>query len=357
MRIVDVECTKTNFADRTFAAMYADNLLKNSMIYKFKDEKKSDSLLKLFGDYNNEQDVFFSILVEHIRFVIEKSKTPLESNGHNTDAIYQYNNSLEDFGTRDAHMFMSYFMRDKVHLTQDIVIDVIQGNKALYSDSCITTECRHCGQDIEYRICGNLFSLGSSTCEPVGHYNTEVTFPSGKVFFMDYLGDIHANIEKTFSRKDENYGMRSAKSHHDISAMFARAGVYHVFAGNSCPGVYYDGRDHTIAFGSHGYTEDDNFDQTVSDLVSTGEKIGSICTDLWWVSMIDEVTLLKLYKRFYGARKGKKLFTLMAVDCERCEEVGYVQPGTYIGTSYHHMDHYPDDHSNKHLVATLQHQK
>lgn len=292
---------------------------------------------RAFGDIHSEHAQYLSLLKDHIEEIIRRKACNLH--GHQT--------RFSDDMTDSFHIHYQFDVKSRgEYMTEELFRDIVMGRKALLSGANSLSECYECGEQIAYYVCG--FKVTTQTkCQPVGYYETDIEFPTGKLIIADCIYEIHHYIERTYSTKTENYSMRSTGSHRDFSARAARAGMYHVYVGNSCPGVYLNRPTGCITLGNDGLDDEDY--ETVTDPID-GEKLDSICTDLWWASLIDILVYKKLLKRIYGGRKGARLFKQTTQE-KGAYDIIEVPAGKYVGTSYHHIDGYPEE--GKHVMATL----
>ncbi len=74
-----------------------------------------------------------------------------------------------------------------------------------------------------------------------------------------------------------DYGIRG------VFETYGKLGMAHGFVGNSCPGIYRINENTlTISMIKHNEESWDNIESEIP-----GERVGSICTDLWWYSVVD----------------------------------------------------------------------
>ncbi len=140
----------------------------------------------------------------------------------------------------------------------------------------------------------------------VGPFSVDIEFPSGIMIFDD---GFHAGYEDFDRNINTTIGIKQC------SEDYAKQGMMHFFVGNSCPAIWREGD--TIYVGSLSDADDH-------------KGIGSICTDLWWASFVDQWGLAS---KLTAARvKGEE-----RADATRGQGTVKVTPGTYRCTSYYHV--------------------
>lgn len=162
-------------------------------------------------------------------------------------------------------------------------------------------ECPACGETV--RIIGSDVLTVDSACPyPQGlpAYSVDIDVPSGRLAFANDLRPLFPQLE------DFNVGLTSGLKR--CTEAYARQGCIHVFVGNTCPSVRLL----------------DSGTLTVGRARSPGRQVGSVCTDLWWVSAADH----DLIKQRAAALKEEMPGDLFVVD---------VAPGTYRATIYWHL--------------------
>lgn len=105
--------------------------------------------------------------------------------------------------------------------------------------------------------------------------SVELNVPSGRILvgndFREWFS-IDQAIEDSVS---VNY----ASGIKTIVDEYAKQSMLHFFVGNSCPSVTQVAKD-SFLVGNHGYQED-------KKSALPGQELGGVCTDLWWVSIVD----------------------------------------------------------------------
>ncbi len=136
-------------------------------------------------------------------------------------------------------------------------------------------------------------------------FTVEIKFPTGDMIFNDtYPQD---------QFEESEFGIGSIPGMAKVGQDMAKQGLLHFFVGNSCPVVWREGD--TVLFG--------RMDRYA---LFGPDRVGSICTDLWWASFVDRKTLEDLQvpekEIDHMRKKGGSI---------------QVTPGTYRCTSYYHL--------------------
>jgi hypothetical protein len=171
-----------------------------------------------------------------------------------------------------------------------------------------------------YRACGECdahFSLYTDglkiwtphTCpHPNGPppYWYDFEFPSGKI--------VIENDSRHLLPDHGDLGGNGSVWEQRITSYYAQRQMAHFFVGNTCPGFWRVGPDsYIIAPRPH----DANYD----DIEVPWERLGGICTDLWWYSIMDHD------KYFDLGGKAEKFH----------QDIIEVTPGTYRFTHQYHL--------------------
>lgn len=144
------------------------------------------------------------------------------------------------------------------------------------------------------------------------YFTIDLEVPSGKLLYADYL---NVPIETGDFNVNSTNGIRLCSEAH------AKQGMMHFFVSNSCPAVAKVGNQ--IEIGSLFDYDDKDCDESTN--------VGSICTDLWWVSFMDYDHYLAKHRES-GASPIEIQNQLKGID------VLEVTPGTYRCTSFYHID-------------------
>lgn len=162
--------------------------------------------------------------------------------------------------------------------------------------------CGDCGANA-YLTDGRRVWASEPCAHPDGlSVQARLEVPSGRLFVANDLRDAFPVAVDDFS-VNEPSGIRDC-----VEAYAEEGGMLHFFVGNSCPGVHALS-DERVVVGTAEYDDDAAI---TTDL--GGTCVGSVCTDLWWVSIADAGE---------AARRGLHADGTSAFEVE-------VVPGTYV---------------------------
>lgn len=159
--------------------------------------------------------------------------------------------------------------------------------------------CNQCGKNLEFTFDGKTIKVKNPCNYPNGYppFSIELNIPSGELCFANSF-----KVPEWNDIRDLSYG--PVENFREMK-FYAKHGVCQAFCGNSCPSVFRDGDKFYIANELY-----DNEHENVID-APPGEKIGSICTDLWAWSVIDAKKLKNQKFCDFSAKvpKGRYRFT------------------------------------------------
>lgn len=178
----------------------------------------------------------------------------------------------------------------------------------------------------------NHYSATHDFCP--GDYDTiefEIEIPTGEIICTDWIRD----SEDTFEYYDGKEGTINAQSGIKGTVLaFAAHNVHHVFVGNTMPKIYRKGDTLTV---ENADDNDENCrcgqescdcDYQVYPSIDGAHEIGSICTDLWWATIVDkEIGKVALEKEL-----GEKEADRVLADAEYATEK--IKPGIYKCTYF-----------------------
>lgn len=174
--------------------------------------------------------------------------------------------------------------------------------------------------------------ISPTTPDEVKH--ATITFKTGKLIyadmirlrpFMDYLNKI-PDDDGAVPDNDLSSSAGVAKR----TAIHAKQNIVHVYVGNSSPNIY--SGEGKLTFGYHDKSDSQC---QLGEFKDTGKNV---CTDLWWVTLVDEADLLEILSISLSADEAKS-----AIDdflSENEDGVGRltVEPGEHH--LYFHGDNY-----------------
>jgi len=175
--------------------------------------------------------------------------------------------------------------------------------------------CPLCGKDIHFEFNGDQLRA-IEPCRFEGGVKPQeilLNIPSGKMVVANDLRDIFRVVG--------DFNVNTTAGCYDTTSLYAEAGMFHAFVGNTCPSMFSKGtakgkKYSHFSLGVHKGKE--------------ANKVASICTDLWWVSIAD-------YTAFINAGGKVKEYGAEVVDCV---------PGTY------RFKHFFQSHGEEHKVFT-----
>lgn len=184
-------------------------------------------------------------------------------------------------------------------------------------------ECTYCGAD-RYECDGQKAYALLDCPYPNGYTVTiDLPVPSGRMIVGNDFRpqfDLSPELDEAHSHYiNANYGIRNT-----VRSM-AEQGAAHFFVGNSCPGFWRQGDVFLVA--NPGI--DENYDRLSFD----GEQLGTIGTDLWWVTIVDGDD-----------------FDRRGVDKELIDVEVAVKPGIYQFQYNRLRKNFPDYDSREHAV-------
>lgn len=224
-------------------------------------------------------------------------------------------------------------------------------------------ECAECGESITYIFdieqkeildCTrnkNTDILERTKCEIVEDYSFEIEFPTGIILCDDrlpYSYDMLARLDSEHSL-NSNLGLMERTLNH------ARENIFHVFVGNSSPDVFKKNDFIVVGHSSNNEIDkcscgsDSGCDCEYEEYypIEDSEKIASICTDLWWASIVDIEVYKKLLIDYFGEEVAKSYIEeLKPIETK-------IKPGIYKCTNFR-KNEYDDYHEYPSILAQLE---
>lgn len=142
-------------------------------------------------------------------------------------------------------------------------------------------ECPECGQKVPLTLSDDgLRFVADGPCPyPEGHpeYSVTVSFPTGVVLFGDEL------LEERPPELEEHRGSGVVWQRTGMKGA-AKIDFAHGYCGNTCPTVYRREDRKELLVAMSGWGEDGE----LLPFWDGYEDVGTICTDLWWWTVVDE---------------------------------------------------------------------
>lgn len=212
--------------------------------------------------------------------------THIDFRGHNRHALgelYDLNRTPNGFNEEWSlkHWREVAERFDKMTGLARMIDDAI-GNELL--DYATRQECGECGGRFRLKRHGTTL-VAENECVHAGGikaYDVLLAIPSGKIVF--------ANDLRSLTLIDDHFDVNHTIGQVRTTKAYAEDGMAHVFVGNTCPGVYRTDEGFAVQLHNGRYDEDgDYLDPGEDDEAEDApERLGSICTDLWWYSAMDQ---------------------------------------------------------------------
>jgi hypothetical protein len=194
--------------------------------------------------------------------------------------------------------------------------------------------CFECGQYITYTLQGEDLIPDKTDCFEEKIIEIDIPVPSGILLFADWHEHGSDLLKHLDSYSDD---INCTKGTITRIKKYADFGVGHIFVGNTSPHIFE--KDGALTIGRDSYGEDD--EEIV--LVEGGRDLGYVCTDLWWVTLVDKQRYEEIAAQKYDQERAKEI--AQEAD-ENCDVAVRVEPGTYRITYYVKIEdgvrHYAD---------------
>jgi hypothetical protein len=210
----------------------------------------------------------------------------------------------------------------------------------------VSLQCPYCDVRCDYELNDDKIECITSCSQPGGleEIIIELDVPSGKMFFAN-------DLRPWFSAQD-NFDVNTISGVVKTMRSYEKASMAHGFVGNTCPSIFQiDSRNITIS----NLPAEDIYNKDIAEWTARtkeeiekdmppGKILGSICTDLWWYSIVD---CEELEKRFDTVDKNiRKNFNKYS---RRLSVTALVEPGRYrirhqIKTAWDNFDQHQGTH-------------
>lgn len=225
----------------------------------------------------------------------------------------------------NAMLAMGLARIDGTFPTETIYQDFMDGKAITYAgsfDSC----CFDCGSRFSFIISleGGILNIhveSDSICEKNREYSIEVDFPTGEIVIDDWP-PFFPNFMDQGIISDKDFDVNYVYGIRANSEKAVKDGYGHFFVGNTSPSIWKEGDGLRV-----GYLDEDNEDIA----------IGSVCTDLWWVTMID----VSIYKKYLAAIGQEYSEELVKRGSYGTANIIKIEPGRYRIKPYYGLG-YPD---------------
>lgn len=208
-----------------------------------------------------------------------------------------------------------------MHITEDDVEQAIAGKAWLDTHEFPrgSNKCYDCAQPMGLKFKGACVEVFcQNACEHNREFSVEIDFPTGVVVFADWP-DHFEDLEAAGILTSNNESVNYLKGQRQATENYARTHILHHSVGNTCPSWYFNAQTNAVQIGVNGYNED-----TGEGVIEDGfEHKGNFCTDLWWVTMVDEQHYMSML-----AQAG-----VDEIDNDKNERA-HITPGRYRFTCY-----------------------
>ncbi len=214
----------------------------------------------------------------------------------------------------------SYIMRGDV--TKDQLMDAIDGKEWLELPGGREYKCYDCAQPLKVAFKGNEVRITAEhVCDQNHTFTIEVDFPTGEVVFDDWPARFSEARDAGFIFENEKESVNYLKGQRQSTDNYARQQIVHHSVGNTCPTFYVNKETGAIQIGSR-WDEEQDEHVTPEGM----EDVGSFCTDLWWVTILD--------RSFYDAIVGKLPKQKSNKYYDKELNIARIPPGRYRFTCY-----------------------
>lgn len=225
--------------------------------------------------------------------------------------------------------------------TAEEIDAAIAGTASLTLTGPRDMRCYDCAVPMRLTVNANSLHFDCATvCEKNGEFYVDVDFPTGEVVFGDWPDRFSEMVDEGWLDECDDDGAESInyiKGQRYRTEGFAKQGIFHLSVGNSCPSWYYDASTGEILIGGSSYNEDTD-EETLPD--GDFKDMGSFCTDLWWVTMLDRSRYDELISKL-PKKRNKKYY-------DKTLDTATIKPGRY---RFHSVPMVPGDDDYRTLFA------
>lgn len=209
----------------------------------------------------------------------------------NIDQPKKYEWQKDDVNVEEfMNSLMRYIPDWSVKVKYDDVQKALAGDKWVTLEGNYDSKCYDCAEHLFLSFKGNEVKIGcDSACSNNRKYTIEVDFPTGVVVYDDWPARFSEARDAGFISERDGTSINYLKGQRERTDEYAAQQIVHHSVGNSCPTFYVNSTNNTIQIGGGTYNEETD----AYDIDAGFTDVGSFCTDLWWVTMLD--------KQFYDA--------------------------------------------------------
>lgn len=244
----------------------------------------------------------------------------------NIDEPKKYDFQEDDVNEREflrslLYCVPSYIMRGDI--TQQQLSDAIDGKEWLELPTSHERRCYDCAKKLGIAFKGNEVRITSEgPCDHNHTFTIEVDFPTGEVVFDDWPARfLEARDAGFIMEPKDGESINYLKGQRASTDSYAKQQIVHHSVGNTCPTFFVNKETGAIQIGSK-WDEEQDEHVTPEGM----EDVGSFCTDLWWVTMLDR----KFYDAIVTKLPGKKSAKYYSKELH----IAHIPPGRYRFTCY-----------------------
>lgn len=292
--------------------------------YSFEDFKLEKMLDEQIDSY--QFTIVQSAFIDYLKAISKKGLLKLSvCKGHDTKMLQIFDSLIKDKLEGYQVIELKHFFFLNLFLGGGLKIKHYRTLEAIYEDlinyinlgnfeDCHfnSERCLNCDTTIKYAFENwnlsilefQFIDFGKSTQEPVKQclyedklYEAEVNFKSTEILIADWfrIEEFTKQVEYNKDYKDASintdYGQIKQTLFSAENFNFITIGV-----GNTCPSIFKKNEELIIAryaFDGYEHTDEDS-GYTYTPLLDDYVSLGSVCTDLWNVTIIDKQTLIDI---------------------------------------------------------------
>lgn len=296
---------------------------------------------------NEEYKEYMRKLRENTQWIkkgLEDNTIILKSN-HNDSITNLYNS--KDYEQLYERLLMLFSTQLSIDYLNKNLEEFKSGESYAYGYS---GECDECGELLTYAFNGREIKsvnfngnkeeiLNCNINKPELEF--EIDFPTGKLLCEDSIPFMR-DAMKELKLDNQKHSICSTTGIYERTNNYASVNMFHVCVGNTCPSLWK--HNDTLAIGR----SIENFDgcnhecdnckditceEDLLPLSQDSIDIASICTDLWWATVVDVEVYKSLLIKVYGEEEGIK--KLNSIEEERVKT--QITPGRYKCTYYRNV--------------------
>lgn len=211
-------------------------------------------------------------------------------------------------------------------------------------------QCGECGEELSYSFNGSKLKDGMRSvemmlfnhteCEKINEYSVEIEFPTGELICNDtlpYANGMFEALEKATPNINSRLGLK------ERTLAYANENILHVFVSNTSPSLFKKGETLVIGRSSDNECAPCSCGEEICDCeyeeyypLEGSEPIASICTDLWWATLVDVAVYRNHLINYYGEEQGEKYLSQIKQKVKT-----KIKPGVYNCTC-HRVEDYED---------------